>query len=62
MGQEYSTAGPICPHCNHHHRADEPFYYDEDMTVMDCERCDGDFDVRVYTQTSWTTDKRGKLT
>jgi hypothetical protein len=51
----YSTVGPICPHCQHRHRADDAFYYDEDMTRMDCEACDGTFDVRVYTSTSWTS-------
>lgn len=53
--RHYSTEGPICPHCEHRHRADEPFYFDEDMVRMDCERCERDFPVRVFTQTSWTT-------
>lgn len=53
--EHYSTSGPICPYCNHYHQADEPFYYDEDMARMDCERCERAFDVRVITQTSWTT-------
>lgn len=55
MSGLYSTEGPICPYCNHQHCADEPFYFDEDMARMDCEHCDRDFDVRVFTQTSWTT-------
>lgn len=55
VADTYSTAGPICPYCEHKHRADEPFYFDEDMTRMDCEACDRGFDVHVYTQTSWTT-------
>jgi len=60
MTQErtYSTAGPECPYCGHKHQADEPFYYDEDMTVMDCGRCERDFNVEVYTSTSWTCEPR----
>lgn len=51
----YSTFGPVCPLCGHKHQADEPFYYDEEMTSMDCEACERNFDVRVYTSTSWST-------
>lgn len=54
----YSTIGPICPECGHKHRADEPFYFDEDMVVMDCEHCERDFAVQVFTQTSWTCEPR----
>jgi hypothetical protein len=54
----YSTAGPLCPYCGHQHRADDPFYYDEGVTQMECEHCDLKFDVRIYTQTSWSCDKR----
>lgn len=55
MSDNYSTTGPICPHCEHQHRADEPFYFDEETTDMECEHCDKQFDVMVYTSTSWTT-------
>ena len=58
MVDSYSTIGPICPHCDHQHRADEAFYFDESMTAMDCDHCERDFAVRVYTQTSWTAKKR----
>ena len=60
MGEDrhYSTDGPICPYCSHRHRADEPFYFDEDMVAMDCESCDRDFTCEVFTQTSWTTRAR----
>lgn len=54
----HSTEGPICPHCGHRHRADEAFYFDESMTAMDCEACELDFEVRVHTSTSWTTQPR----
>lgn len=56
--RHYSTEGPICPYCGHKHRADEPFYFDEEMAAMDCEACDRDFAVQVYTSTSWTTEPR----
>lgn len=58
MSRSYSTKGPICPNCEHQHQADEPFYFDEDMTWMDCEHCDRVFVVEVHTQTSWITEKR----
>ena len=34
------------------------YYFDESMTAMDCDHCERDFAVRVYTQTSWTAKKR----
>lgn len=58
QSENFSSIGPICPHCGHQHRADEPFYFDEDMVRMDCEACDRDFEVRVYTSTNWTTYRR----
>jgi hypothetical protein len=57
MAEEYSSTGPICPYCSHHHRADEAFYFDESMTRMDCEACERGFDVRVYSSTTWTTNR-----
>lgn len=56
VSEGYSTKGPICPHCSYQHRADEPFFFDEDMTEMECQSCDTVFGVRVYTSTSWTTE------
>ena len=53
----YSTIGPICPHCEHQHRADEPFYFDEDTTEMECDHCSASFRVEVYHSTSWTTER-----
>lgn len=58
MATHYSTIGPICPYCDHQHYADEPFYFDGDMSRMDCERCERDFDVEVYTSTSWSSQVR----
>lgn len=57
MSERYSTAGPICPHCEHQHRADEPFYFDEDNIEMECERCNKPFAMEVYHSTSWTTSE-----
>jgi transposase-like protein len=54
----FSTDGPICPYCKHEHKADEPYYYDEEMTRMDCDACERDFDVRVHVRTSWSTQER----
>lgn len=56
--EHYSTEGPVCPICGHQHRADDAFYFDESMVAMDCEACERDFSVRVYTSTSWTTRER----
>lgn len=56
--REFSHIGPICLYCNHQHRADEAFYFDESMIAMDCESCERDFDVRVYISTSWSTAAR----
>lgn len=55
MGEEYSTYGPICPYCEHQHRADDPVYFDERTTEMQCDHCEKEFAVRIYTSTSWTT-------
>lgn len=56
----YSTFGPICPYCEHQHEADEPFYFDEGTTGMDCEHCDRPFGVEVYHSTSWKTHPESK--
>lgn len=56
MSEQYSTFGPICPHCEHQHRADEAFMFDEGTDGMDCEACDKPFRMRVYNSTSWTTE------
>ena len=52
--QTYSTYGPICPYCDHEHEHDGSFFYDESLTRYECEACATEFDVRVYTMTSWT--------
>lgn len=58
MAETYEYVGPKCPYCDHQHRADEAFYYDESMVRMECEACERDFNVRVYTSTTWTCSTR----
>lgn len=60
MTSKFSTDGPICPYCNHKHRPEEPIYYDEDVTELECGQCDRTFAVTIYTSTSWTTEAKGK--
>ena len=56
MDETYSTEGPICPYCDHKHRADDPFYYDERNDEMECERCEKSFVMRVSHSTSWSCE------
>ena len=52
--ETYSDLGPICPHCGREYTADEPFYYDEMLTELECDECEKTFNVRVYHDVSWT--------
>lgn len=54
MSETYETRGPRCPYCQHLHRDLEAFHYNEGLDEMQCESCERDFGVRVYTSTSWT--------
>ena len=53
--ETYSTRGPICPHCGYTETPDEAFYFDEDTTQIECMRCEATYSVRVYKETSWTS-------
>ncbi|MBC7168765.1 hypothetical protein [Phenylobacterium sp.] len=55
-GETYETDGPRCPYCGFLHTPDEPFYYDEDTTTLECGKCDREFAMRVYTSTSWSCE------
>jgi hypothetical protein len=55
--RHYSNTGPICPYCEYKHRADEAFYFDEDLTDLCCHSCGKDFRVRVDVLWSWNTRK-----
>ncbi len=55
MGELYSATGPICPYCKHEEYPDEPFYFDEGTTELECEACEKAFAVSIYQTTSWTT-------
>jgi hypothetical protein len=55
MSETYSDKGPICPHCQHQHKAsDDPYLYDEELTEMECHDCGKQLSVFVFTRTSWT--------
>ena len=52
--ETYSTDAPECPYCGHKQMHDGGSLYDEDLTEMECGRCDRSFGVQVYHSTSWT--------
>ena len=52
----HNSLGPVCPHCNCQHIADEAVYYDEGLCKLDCDHCGKQFSVRVFTNTTWTTN------
>jgi transcription elongation factor Elf1 len=54
----YSTSGPKCPYCGHEETPDEPFYYDESTTRLECGECGKAYAVEVYHETSWTTEPK----
>lgn len=54
MSATYSVGtGPICPYCNHLHRADDPFFYNEDNEEMDCDGCGRTFHMEIGHTVSW---------
>ncbi len=57
----YESAGPRCPYCDWLHSPDEPFYWDEDTSEMECERCDKEFDLQVHTTTCWTSHRKESI-
>lgn len=52
--QEWSTDGPVCPHCSVLITPDENFFYDQSGYRLDCD-CGGHFNVRPDCSWSWTT-------
>ena len=58
MKDTYSTEGPKCPYCEHQHVPDDPFYYDEYLTEMECGKCERTFCVQVEHSTSWTANEK----
>lgn len=53
--EEYSTVGPKCPSCGYVETDLEAIHYDESMCELECGSCAREYDVQVYTSTSWTT-------
>lgn len=58
MPYTFRTDAPECPYCGHVHQHDGGFFYDEDLTSLECDYCGKAFDVEVYTSTSWTCTAR----
>jgi hypothetical protein len=54
MQETYETKGPRCPYCQHLHQPDEPFYWSEETTDMECEHCDRGFEMELFVSYSWT--------
>lgn len=52
----YRKDGPQCPYCGHVHDHDGGYFYDDRLTVFQCECCDEMVGVSVYTSTSWTCE------
>lgn len=56
MSQEqFSSAGPVCPYCENVETPDDPSYYDESATTMECGDCGATYAVQVFIDTSWST-------
>lgn len=60
MAERYSTAGAICPHCEHENRASESDggLYDEGVSEWECGDCGKTFRVDAFCQWSWTTQPK----
>ena len=54
-GHHFLNEGVRCPYCDHMHHPFDSFYFDEDTTEMECERCDKAFDMQVHVSTSWSS-------
>lgn len=54
-----STHGPTCPNCGTVIDPETDRYFDEMKYTEDlCEECGWEFQVSVYTETTWTTEKK----
>lgn len=49
----FNNTAPECPHCGYTHSHDCGFFYNENLTRYDCDRCDKPFAMEVITQTWW---------
>lgn len=59
MDETYESEGPKCPYCGRQYTADEPHYFNEmNYTEKECDDCGQTFDVRVYTETTWSCTAR----
>lgn len=56
----FEVTGPRCPYCQHLHMPDDPVFFDEMMTELECEECMKTFEMRVFVQTSWTCSPASK--
>ena len=55
--ETYSHEGPTCPHCGHvQNPSDDPFYYDEDLTEVECGECEKTYSCSLYVSHSWTSN------
>ena len=59
--ETFSSEGPICPHCGRKYTADEPWFYDDRLTEMECDECGETFAVEVFTQTTWTCNRIAEI-
>lgn len=53
MDETYDKLGPRCPYCLHLHQPDAPEFY-RDTDAFECDRCGKEFEMEVFTSTSWT--------
>jgi hypothetical protein len=56
MTRTYSTEGPICPYCACGITPDDPFFYDDLSTELECEECGKTFAMEVQHSTAWACE------
>jgi len=59
MSETFSSSAPKCPYCGHEQTHDGGWLYDEDLTEIECGRCERTFEVEVSNVTYWTCRQIG---
>ena len=58
----WSSDGPTCPYCGYEITPDDGFYYNEMRYISEtCPECEKEYDVEVYTETSWRCSKKEEI-
>lgn len=55
---DYSSQGPKCPFCGHVITPDEEFFFKQERYELQCDECDGYFEVQTEMTVSWYSNAK----